>query len=205
MANPGNLPSSGTLSSYSGSAATRWSSPKHKTGPKPGVVVYEFWLKENERVKPSSEAKTESMEEAEVKVRWRVVVTAANVVLMDEYAEDLWSGANHPYERYVWDDTDEFYGIALVDHLAYPQIYINRLLTALQHNAELTGNPIFIEPANSGLNRVNIINRPGQRVRLSGPGGDAEQAGMDGAAIYAGFGQNLVTFWIEPDGSTLPV
>jgi hypothetical protein len=38
----------------------------------------------------------------------------------------------------------------------------------LQQNAELIGNPIFIEPANSGTSRVPIINRPGQRLTISG-------------------------------------
>jgi hypothetical protein len=69
----------------------------------------------------------------------------------------------------VFDDIGEFYGISLVDHLAFPQIYVNRLLTALQSNAELTGNPIFMEPVNSGLARTAIINRPGQRLKVSGP------------------------------------
>ena len=203
MANPGNLPTSGTLSSYStGGGYTRWSSPKNKTGPKPGIVVYEFWIKENERVNPPHEDDTnEYMQEPTVRARWRVVVTAANVVLMDEYAEDLWSFASHPYERYVWDDTGEFYGIALVDHLAYPQIYINRLLTAMQQNAELIGNPVLVESAQSGLDRVGIVNRPGQRLRLSGPGG------MQNAPTWLTppempQGVNaLVQFWIDRMGN----
>jgi len=102
-----------------------------------------------------------------VTTKWRVYVLAANQILFEEDAEDLWSHEGHPYERYVFEEMGEQYGIALVDHLAHPQIYINRLLTALQHNAELVGNPIFIEPSNSGLGRTAIQNKPGQRLTVN--------------------------------------
>lgn len=157
MANPGNL----------AGGQSRWANPSQQLGPRPGVVVYEFWIKENDE---DEEAEGPDYGERQVNYRWRVIVMASNIILMDEYADELWGHGSHPYERYVWDDTGEFYGIALVDHLAYPQIYINRLLTALQQNAELVGNPVFLEGANSGLDRVGIVNKPGQRLRLNGPG-----------------------------------
>lgn len=125
------------------------------------INVYEMWLKENTDDEVSSEHV--------VLPRWRVIVFAKEVILLDAYADELWSFDTHPYDRFVFDDIGEFYGIALVDHLAQAQIYINRLLTALQHNSELVGNPIFLESANSGLDRVGIINRPGMRLRLNGP------------------------------------
>lgn len=212
MANPGNLPTSGTLTNYStGGGYTRWSSPKHRTGPKPGVVVYEFWVKENEKIDEKDnaheqqevkEGKTEFLEHPTVIPRWRVVVTAAGVVLMDEYADELCTGGNHPYERYTWDDTGEFYGIALVDHLAYPQIYINRLLTALQQNAELVGNPVMVEAANSGMDRTGIVNRPGQRLRLSGPGGMQNKPEWLTPPSMPESVNQLVQFWIDRMGHT---
>lgn len=212
MANPGNLPTGGSFSSYTtGGGYTRWSQAKQRKGPKPGIVVYEFWIKENERVDKKDDAEeqrekqegtTEYMEEAQVIPRWRVVVTAANVVLMDEYADALWSAGGHPYERYVWDDTGEFYGISLVDHLAYPQIYINRLLTALQQNAELVGNPVLVEAAQSGLDRTGIVNRPGQRLRLNGPGGMQNKPEWMVPPDMPQSVNALVQFWIERMGHT---
>ena len=37
-----------------------------------------------------------------------------------------------------------------------------------EQNAELIGNPIFVESANSGTSRVPIINKPGTRLTISG-------------------------------------
>ena len=173
MANAGQIPSSGTLSSPGPSTVGRFGRP----GPPKGTdtdkttVVYEYWLRENDIWYDDYEdlpAAQRPESEKHVTSRWRVVVMARGEILMDEYAEDLWSHGQHPYERFVFDDVGEFYGISLVDHLAYPQIFINRLLSMLQQNAELIGNPIFLEPANSGTSRVPIINRPGQRLTISG-------------------------------------
>lgn len=114
--------------------------------------------------------------------RWRLIVVADGQILMDEWVDEIWAHGQHPYERYVFDDIGEFYGISLVDHLAYPQIYINRLLTAMQQNAELTGNPVLLEAANSGTSRVGVVNRPGQRISLQG----------------AAAGQSNLPRWLQP-------
>lgn len=206
-ANPGSLPQGNQ----------RWAAPtgRNQMGAAalPAVVVYEFWIKENdewwdadladddkgltlaEGEKPPEKAKED--DDKHVAVRWRVVVMAGNQILMDEWADELYSSATHPYDRYVYEETGEMYGIALVDHLAQPQIALNRLLTSLQQNAELVGNPIFMEGANSGLDRVNIINRPGQRLRLNGPGAMANnRPDWLRPPEMPAFVQSLVEFWI---------
>ena len=167
---PGNLRSSGTIGNLgSSNAMTRWSVPTSSSqrhlSRTDTIVVYEFWLKENESY--SEEIEGTDYAERRVGESWRVVVMAGGEVLMDERASDLFTHGTHPYDRYVFDDVGEFYGVALVDHLASPQIYINRLLTALQHSAELTGNPVMLEPTNSGLARVGIVNRPGTRLKVN--------------------------------------
>jgi len=131
--------------------------------PLPGFVTREYWLKENDDVPNEGYPGLNPYK----RPRWRCIVVCNNQILFNEWADDLWQHAQHPYEDYRFDDIGEMYGISLVDHLAYPQIYINRLLTALQQNAELIGNPIFLEPTNSGLSRIGIINRPGQRLPVS--------------------------------------
>lgn len=148
--------------------ATRWGTPKSNNltmFPRNNVVVYEFWVKENDDWE-DTDAEADASE-THVEAKWRVVIVAANTILMDEYADDLWPGGGHPYDRWVYDDIGELYGISLVDHLASPQIYINRLLTAMQQNAELCGNPIYVEPKNSGTERTAIINRPGNRLQVN--------------------------------------
>jgi hypothetical protein len=161
--------------------------------PLPGYVTREFWLKENDTT--SNEGY--SGLNAYARPRWRCIVVCNNEILFNEWAEDLWQHGQHPYEDYRYDDIGEMYGIALVDHLAYPQIYINRLLTALQQNAELVGNPIFLEPTNSGLARIGIINRPGQRLPVNA----AQAAGTNlprwlEPPTMPPAVQNLVDFWI---------
>jgi hypothetical protein len=131
--------------------------------PLPGYVVREYWLKEN--AEPPNQGYPGL--NAYKRPRWRCIVVCNNLILFNEWADSLWSHGQHPYEDFRFDDIGEMYGISLVDHLAYPQIYINRLLTALQQNAELVGNPIFLEPTNSGMSRIGIINRPGQRLPVN--------------------------------------
>jgi hypothetical protein len=129
-----------------------------------GVTVYEFWLRENRRREDDEEDEVYGIDVTDV---WRLVVVANGQVLMDELATDLWAHGRHPYVRYAFDDLGDFWGVSLVEHLAHPQIYLNRLLTALQHNAELIGNPVFMEPANAGTDRVGIVNRPGLRLKIN--------------------------------------
>lgn len=164
--------------------------------PLPGYVCYEYWLKENTDVE---EIGVEGPDQNAYKQpKWRCIVVCNGEILFNEWAEDLWQHGQHPYEDYRFDDIGEMYGIALIDHLAYPQIYINRLLTALQQNAELIGNPIFLEPTNSGLSRIGIINRPGQRLPVSATSSAAsnlprwlDPPSMPQQVI------DLVKFWID--------
>lgn len=200
--NPGSLPSSGTWPG-SGSGVSRLAMPGRQNrqyDPLPGYVVYEFWLRENRQWQdtPVSENEKDMPQvDTHVQDEWRVIVMCNGRILLDEMAEDLWSHKSHPYERYVFDDIGEFYGISLVDHLAYPQIYINRLLTALQHNAELTGNPVLLEAQNSGTTRVNIVSRPGARIPVSGPAGMANAPKWLDPPQMPSQVVELVQFWIS--------
>lgn len=173
MANAGKIPASGTMGNLGPGVIGRYGRPKSPKGTdaEKGIVVYEYWLRENEIWYDDFSdipQKDRPDEQKHVTSRWRIIVLAKGEILMDDYADELWTHGSHPYERITIDDVGEFYGIALVDHLAYPQIYVNRLLAMLQQNAELIGNPIFMEPANSGTSRVPIINKPGQRLIISG-------------------------------------
>jgi hypothetical protein len=121
------------------------------------VTVYECWVRENEHF-------TAEDGETFVENSWRVIVVSGNHVIFDAPAKDLWGHGRHPYYRYVLNDLGEFWGIALVEHLAPLQLAINRLLAALQSHAELVGNPVFYEDARSGIARTKITNKPGTRL-----------------------------------------
>lgn len=153
MTNPGSLPG--------GNA--RWSDRRPGRDPSTSdeVIVQEFWLRENREVEDDDG-------DEDVVDCWRFVVVANGDVVMDEPADELWEPGRHPYVRFCFDDLGgDFWGTSLCEHLSHPQIYLNRLLTALQHNAELIGNPVFLEPSNAGTDRVGIVNRPGQRLKVN--------------------------------------
>lgn len=169
-------------------------------GPKDYVIVKEFWVKTNDEWWEDKEQDAGPLlSEKHVAERWRVTIVANDEILLDEYADDLWTHKRHPYSRYVFDDIGELYGISIVDHLAYPQIYINRLLTALQMNAELTGNPKLVLAENLGLSRQSITNKPGEIMSMKGTA-----AGQAGANLPRWLQppampkqvQELVDFWI---------
>lgn len=188
------------------SSPTRWGKARpgsQKDFNKQGCVVYEYWIRENDKIEkseypenPDENSPHPPPVSEHVSDSWRVVVLAANEVLLDERAEDLWSHASHPYERFCFDDTGEFYGIALVDHLSQPQIYINRLLMALQANAELTGNPVFLESTNSGLQRTAIVNKPGQRLTVTPAALNNNPRWLDPPSMPPVIMQ-LIEFWIS--------
>jgi len=112
---------------------------------------------------------------------------------MNEKAEDLWSHGRHPYVRYVQHDMGDFWGISLVEHLAPAQLAINRLLAALQHHAELCGNPVMLEDSRSGIPRQKITNIPGQRLTKNQ---GSEVAWLVPPDMPQGV-RDLVTFWIN--------
>ena len=130
-----------------------------------GVQVIEAWLRETQIIKGEKGA------EDTVHDQWRVVVVAGNMILMNEKAIDLWGHGRHPYSRQPYTDMGEFWGVSLVEHLAPCQLAVNRLLSAMQMNAELVGNPIMVEDTRANTQRTLIVNKPGQRVTKS-PGSE---------------------------------
>lgn len=127
-----------------------------------GVTVYEAWIREHSSEKWTDE---DGRERDAVDDHWRVYVVAGNAVIMEAAATEIYGHGRHPYSRLVSQDMGEFWGIALVDHLIPLQLALNRLLAAAQQHAELTGNPVLLEDARSGITRTQVINRPGQRVQ----------------------------------------
>jgi len=162
MVVPGNIP---------GNEGTPWGRPGQGTQntdqvTTQGVNIYECWIREN--VTQERETTDPLLGETETVVsdEWRVIIYTGRHVLLDTTASELWQHNHHPYSRYVDDETGEFWPVPIVSYLAPCQVAIDRLLTAMQSNAELAGNPIFMDVANSGLNRTQIINRAGLRLTM---------------------------------------
>ncbi len=195
------IPSSGTYGSLGANAhnyLNRRVSRPEGTQPTRRFRVYEFWLRENDEwfdEDPPSES-APAFSDRHVDDEWRVVVICQGQVLMDEPATELWSHGSHPYSRFVTDDVGEMFGIALVDHISHPQLYLNRLINALQHNTELTGNPVLIEAENSGSSRTTVTNRPGARISIKGAAGMANAPQWMTPPSMPAIAMDLAQFWI---------
>lgn len=137
-----------------------------------GVVVIEAWIREH-RTEGQGADKV-------IRDEWRCIVIAGRHVLLNEKATDLWSHGLHPYNRFVTQETGEFWGLSMVELLTPAQRMINRLLAAAQNNIELTGNPVLLELSNSGIGRNKITNKPGQRISVN----PSSSAGAQGAAQW---------------------
>jgi hypothetical protein len=169
-----------------------------------GILVYEVWMRENKvtdiKDTPQGEQPNDELQYPTkiITDSWRVVLHAANVVLLDEYADDLWTSGRHPYSKFEFDDIGEFWGMPMVSHLAPAQVAINRLLSSVQQNAELCGNPIFLESASSGLSRTTIVNKPGSRLIMDGnQSGQVTPPSWLTPPTIPQFIQDLIKFWIE--------
>jgi hypothetical protein len=138
-----------------------------------GVAVYECWIRENYSfVRDATDNSLDQSadkpdDEPVVTDSWRVVVYTGRTILLDELAENLFQESRHPYVRFADSELGDFWTTPIVSHLSPCQIAINRLLSALQGNAELVGNPIFVDVANSGLARMQPFNRPGTRMTMN--------------------------------------
>lgn len=166
-----------------------------------GILVFEIWMRENRETEvPDPKWEDETKEAPMVTVEsedWRVVIWCANTILMECWASDLWEGATHPYSRFVYEDTGEFWPTPLVSHLAPCQIAINRLLAALQQSAELTGNPIFLEPDQSGIAQTLLVNRPGQRLKVNRNAGASMTPQWLSPPSMSADVMGLIRFYIE--------
>lgn len=201
MAMPGNLP---------GSTSTVWGLPGQSSRStdqilSQGINVYTAWVlepweeyRDNTDPTHDSHPPTPSQERV-VYDEWRCVVYTGNVVLFDEMARDLYEASRHPYVRYVDEEMGEFWPTPIVSHLAPCQVAINRLLSSLQGNVELVGNPIFLDVKDSGLERTAVVNRPGLRLTMNaktGQGGGSKPMWLEPPKMQAEV-QQLIQFWIS--------
>jgi hypothetical protein len=125
---------------------------------------------------------------------WRCTVVCGDAVLLDSPAEDLWAHGQHPYDRLVCQDEGEFWGMSLVELLAPLQTSVNRLLAAVEQNIWLAGNPVLLEPVQSGLERTRITNRPGQRLQINTPAAKPEW--MNPPVIQPQLAMQLIQFYV---------
>lgn len=123
------------------------------------ITVLECWMREHIHIPKEGDTDHDMTVD-----RWRCVIIAGNQVLLDEPAAKIYAHGEHPYERHVSIETGEFWGQSLVELLAPAQVSINRLLMSMEHNISLSGNPVMVDDARSGIGRATITNKPGTRL-----------------------------------------
>ena len=195
MANPGNLPgSNSTVYGLPGQSRRTAADQALQNG----VWVKEMWIRENVAETRQTTDPKHGEEEEIVYDQWRVIVYTGHTVLLDELAVNLWEHDRHPYERFVDEELGEFWPTPIVSHLAPCQIAIDRLLSSVQGNAELIGNPVFMDVSGSGLSRTQMMNRPGMRVEINGQAANSQTAPhwMQPPELPQ-FVMNTIQFWIS--------
>jgi hypothetical protein len=124
----------------------------------PVVSVLECWIKSHEV------AKTDDPNVVRVNDVWTCYIVCGNTLLFKGTADEV-SGHNlHPYDRCVLFDTGEMYGPSLVDFMTSPQQSINRIISMIERNAILHGNPILAESPRSQSKHQRKSNRPGMVI-----------------------------------------
>ena len=152
------------------------------------ITVFECWMREHVH----TDVTTAEGEHDITVNKWRCVIVAGNTVLLDEPAFKLFAHGEHPYERHVSIETGEFWGQSLVELLTPAQISINRLLMAMEHNIALSGNPVMVDDARSGIGRAAITNRPGTRLTKNS---SAEVKWLDPPQIHPQMSGELIQFY----------
>lgn len=162
------------------------------------IAVYTCWIRQNYSFERETTDASLVDEEPVVTDSWRVIVYTGNHVLLDELAENLFQESRHPYVRFCDEELGDFWPTAICSHLAPCQTAINRLLSAIQGNAELTGNPIFLDVQNSGIARTQIFNRPGQRVTMNASAANSQgsKPGWIEPPKFSSDAMSTIQFWI---------
>ncbi len=186
-ANVGNGAPRVQLAPLSPATASRYAS----TGTRPDafnlanpVTVLEAWVRTHE---------SEKVDEHTHKVydRWRCIVVCGTHVLMDEPAANVNAYGTHPYERLVLFDTGEWYGPCMVEFLTSPQESINRMLTAIEQNITLMGNPVLVESPFAKSRNKRMTNRPGARLEAN----NGEVAWLNPPQVHPQMSTQLIQFY----------
>lgn len=125
------------------------------------VTALYCWVRSHEATK------TDDANVMKVREVWTLYVMAGNRILFEGTAEEVSGYTTHPYDRTVLFDTGEMYGPSLVNFMTSPQESINRIVSMIERNAMLVGNPIMAQNPRSPGAKQRMSNRPGNIVKMA--------------------------------------
>lgn len=145
--------------------ATTWGYPGHSSKDYTEVVtLITCWVRGVERTTVPYITSEGRVVDKELEVPyWERIVTCNGVVLTEDTSNPF-DHCGIPYVRLPMVEIGEFWSTSLAEHIRSNVVAMNHLLAALQMHAEITGNPILLEPDQSGIARTEIAARPGGRL-----------------------------------------
>lgn len=153
------------------------------------VTVLECWVRQHERIehtRPDGSTTHVTFD------GWRCIIATSSAILLDKYATEMYPHGQHPYARFVLQETGEFWGQSLVELLTPIQSSINWIAASMEHHLYLTGNPIMIQDERSGLKGKAITNAPGQRHTINDGG---QVAWLNPPSMDANLAGQLIQFY----------
>jgi hypothetical protein len=150
-------PAAGGSMQFQNSSRLGASDPQNRD--EPVVTVLECWVRE------TTTKRTDDPNVVQVIEEWRCYVVCGNRLIFSGLASDVSGHREHPYDRVVLFDTGEMYGPSLVHFMMGPQRSINRIIQAIERNAELHGNPIMAEAPRAQSRHQRKSNQPGQILK----------------------------------------
>ena len=109
------------------------------------TTKYETWLRDYEGFKEI----------------WHVFCHAGNALLSYKTERRI------PFARYQFFDDKSFWGIGLSKMLASPQKTLNQIVTQVNHNIRLTGNPIWVQEARAFYRPTKHRAAPGAVITVN--------------------------------------
>lgn len=148
---------------------------------------------------PLKDAETgEVMTEFEQRRKWpngrKIVI--ANGVLCEDGANPYDDG-DLPFERYVnYLDSRQFWGISEVEQVEGPQKIFNKVFSFALDCLTLMGNPVWLNPLNSGVADEDLVNQPGLVIPHNPEAPPRRQEGTQLQPYVMNLAQ-MIEGWIE--------
>ena len=129
----------------------------------------------------------------------RKIVIANKILLEDE--ENPYIDGKKPFAKLVdYILPREFWGEGEIDQLKGPQESINKLSSYMMDILQLMGNPVWLNPIDSGVEDETITNRPGLVIPWAGANPPSRAQGMEVQSSFFQFMDRMEKYFEKIHG-----